>query len=109
MILKKYKFLILIGITSLFLYSCSSVKEAFDPQRKNSSDEFLVEKKPPLSMPPNLNELPVPQNENKINQSQNEDIEVLITKNDKSKKKLTEKDNFDKNFEQQLLDKLKNN
>ena len=45
MILKKYKFLILIGAVSLFISGCSTVKKAFDPQRKNSSEEFLVEKK----------------------------------------------------------------
>ena len=54
-------FLILNAFIVLFFNSCSTVQDAFDPQRKNSSEEFLVEKKSPLSMPPNFNELPVPQ------------------------------------------------
>ena len=36
-------FIILILFTA---NGCSSVKEAFDPERKNGSEEFLVEKKP---------------------------------------------------------------
>ena len=58
----------------LFLSSCGTVKDAFSNQKKNSSDEFLVEKKSPLVMPPDYNELPIPEmkdisedlNENKI-------------------------------------------
>ena len=107
--LKKYKFLILIGIASLLLSSCSTVKKAFDPQRKNGSEEFLVEKKSPLSMPPSFNELPVPQNNDKDNQNQSEDIELLITENHDNESQLTETDNFNKDFEQLLLDKIKNN
>ena len=35
-------------LISLFFSSCSTVQKAFDPQRKNSSEEFLVEKKSKL-------------------------------------------------------------
>ena len=36
------KILIIITLC-LFITSCNSVKKAFDPERKNSSEEFLVE------------------------------------------------------------------
>ena len=58
MLIKNIKILFLLVAISIFNSGCSSVKEAFDPQRKNGSEEFLVEKKAPLSMPPNFNELP---------------------------------------------------
>jgi|TARA_Y100000389_G_C17157464_1_gene362672 hypothetical protein len=109
MLIKKYKFLILIGIASLFFSSCSTVKKAFDPQRKNSSEEFLVEKKSPLSMPPDFDELPVPQNNNKDNKDQSKDIELLITENDKSKNPSTELESSDKDFLKLILDKIKKN
>ena len=32
-----------------FLSSCGTIKEGFTNQKKNSSDEFLVEKKSPFS------------------------------------------------------------
>ena len=65
MITKKIKkhwlTIIIIFVT---LSSCSTIKEAMDPQRKNSAEEFLIQKKLPLSMPPNFNELPIPTNRN---------------------------------------------
>ena len=54
----------------IFLSSCSGVKDALEgKKRSENSDEFLVEKKNPLTVPPDMNELPVPfdQQENKEN------------------------------------------
>ena len=42
------------------LYSCGTIKEGFTNQKKKSSDEFLVEKKSPLIMPPEYDDLPIP-------------------------------------------------
>ena len=43
------------------LFNCSGVKEALEGQkRSNQSDEFLVKKKNPLQMPPDINKLPQP-------------------------------------------------
>ena len=75
--MKQFKFYILIAIALLFS-SCSSLKEGFTNQKKNNSDEFLVEKKSPLVMPPDYNELPIPNEEN-INKESNE-IKSLISK-----------------------------
>ena len=102
----KYYSLILIGIIALLFSSCSTVKDAFDPQRKNSSVEFLVEKKSPLSMPPKFDELPVPQSIVQENQDQSEDIKELITKKDLNKKELDETNNLNKSFEDILLNKI---
>jgi PBP1b-binding outer membrane lipoprotein LpoB len=103
--MKQFKFYILIAIAVLFS-SCSSLKEGFTNQKKNNSDEFLVEKKSPLVMPPDYNELPIPNEEN-INEESNE-IKSLI-----SKSKNGEIDeNFDEkssSFEGSILEKIKNN
>lgn len=107
--IKKYKFLIFIGIISLFFSSCSTVQKAFDPQRKNSSEEFLVEKKSPLSMPPDFNELPVPQNKNEDDKDQNKNIELLITENNQNKNESTDIDRSNKDFLKLILDKINNN
>ena len=100
---KKFIFLNII----LILSSCSTIKEGFSNQKKNSSDEFLVEKKLPLTMPPNYEELPVPSNEKIEKEGQINNIESLITEK-KNNEKL-ETDESDKNFEQSILDKIKNN
>ena len=60
----KIKILFLSFLISITLLGCSSVKQAFDSERKNSSDEFLVEKKKSLSFPPNYNDLPKPKIKN---------------------------------------------
>ena len=44
-----------------FLSGCQSTKDALTLKKKNNSDEFLVEKKNPLVMPPNYNQLPTPE------------------------------------------------
>ena len=44
----------------IFLTSCGTIKEGLGSSRKDNSDEFLVEKKMPLKMPPKFNELPKP-------------------------------------------------
>ena len=43
--MNKYKFFIYISLTCLLITSCGTVKEGFTNQKKESSDEFLVEKK----------------------------------------------------------------
>ena len=65
--MNKFKFFIAINLCILFS-ACGSVKEGFTNQKKNNSDEFLVEKKSPLVMPPDFDELPIPkEQEEKLN------------------------------------------
>jgi len=105
--IKNIKFSLLIILSTILLSNCGSVQKAFDPQNKNTSEEFLVEKKSPLSMPPSFEELPVPSNQKVDKESQINNIESLITeKNDNKKIETVESD---KDFEQSILDKIKNN
>ena len=39
------------------LTSCQSVKDGFTLKKKNNSDEFLVEKKNPLVLPPDYGKI----------------------------------------------------
>ena len=94
-------------MSTLLLSSCGSVQKALDPQNKNSSEEFLVEKKIPLSMPPSFEELPIPSNEKVDKESQINNIESLITENNDNK--TLEVTESDKDFEKSILDKIKNN
>jgi hypothetical protein len=43
------------------LSSCQSAKDALTLKKKPSRDEFLVEKKSPLVMPPDYGKLPIPE------------------------------------------------
>ena len=104
---KNTKSLLLIIISTVLISSCGSVQKAFDPQNKNTSEEFLVEKKSPLSIPPSFEELPVPSNEKVNKESQINKIESLITEDSNNEKLETVEP--DKDFEQSILDKIKNN
>jgi len=106
--IKNTKFSILLILSTILLSNCSSVQKAFDPQNKNTSEEFLVEKKSPLSMPPSFEELPIPSNQKIDKENQTNNIESLITKKNNDTEKL-ENVESDKDFEQSILDKIKNN
>ena len=57
---KFFKFAKLLSLL-LFLYSCGSVGEALQgKKRSDQGDEFLIDKKNPLSMPPDFDKLPKP-------------------------------------------------
>ncbi len=44
-----------------FVYSCGSVGEALQgKKRSDQGDEFLIDKKNPLTMPPDFDKLPTP-------------------------------------------------
>ena len=43
--MKKIKVSLFLIIVTLTLNNCGTVQDAMDPQRKNTNDEFLVEKK----------------------------------------------------------------
>ena len=53
--MKKISSILLFAIVFFTFQSCQTVKEGFTSQKKKSTDEFLVEKKSPLVMPPEFN------------------------------------------------------
>ena len=105
----KYCKVLLLCISLIFTQSCGAVKEGFSNQKKNNTDEFLVEKKSPLVLPPSFNELPIPKsdetlNENKGNQNK---IEELVTNDTKKDNSQNESTNL--SFEESLLEKIRKN
>ena len=72
-------------IFSILLYSCQSVNEAIvGKKRSEQSDEFLVEKKNPLTLPPDFEKLPIPGNKETSvdNIENNDEIKDLLSIND---------------------------
>ena len=65
---------------ALVITSCQSVKNALSGVKQENSDEFLVQKKNPLTLPPDFTDLPVPFDESpKTTEVQIEDdIEKLL-------------------------------
>ena len=108
-LINKFKILFLIVIYGLLFSSCSTVQKAFDPERKNSSEEFLIEKKSPLSMPTDFDKLPLPENELTDDQNQSDDIETLITNSQADNNENKSIENKGKELEESIIDKIKSN
>ena len=104
----KTKNLFLFLITVIILSGCSGAKDALQgKKRSDSSDEFLIKKKNPLTKPPDYNELPVPISEENSYTENNEagDIEILLKKNKTNSTTSEQKNN---NLEQSIIEKISN-
>ena len=100
------KIIIFFGLLFI-LNACQSTKDAFTLKKNNSADEFLVEKKSPLVLPPDYGKLPQPDSK-QSNQSQKDEVDIKTLLSDD--KNLTSKE--DKNLkpssiEDTVLNKIK--
>ena len=109
--MKNLKIYILMKLIFILFVSCSTVKDGFRNQKKNNSDEFLVEKKSPLIMPPDYKELPLPKIENEQgNNSTGEEMVKSLIINQSNNDISEEKQNSTTNeFENNILNKIKKN
>ena len=104
--MKKISSILFLVTVFLTFQSCQTVKEGFTSQKKKSTDEFLVEKKSPLVMPPEFNELPVPKTSDNIAENETENnIKKLISNNNSPEVSQPQ----DKNFENLIIEKIKQN
>ena len=97
------KNIFIILILSLFSISCSG----FQMKKKSSSgDEFLIQKKDPLVLPPDYSKLPNP--DEGMSDTDNEQTQIeMVFKNDNSNEKKT--DNSEKtnsSLEKSILKKI---
>ena len=94
----------------LFLYSCSGAKDALQgKKRSENSDEFFVEKKNPLTVPPDIDELPVPvDQEDQAQTDDQEDINIKkVLKIDENENTNSGIDNENQNsLEKSILEKI---
>ena len=87
--MKKYKSLFFVTLVSLFLLSCQSVQDGLTLKKKENTEQFLIDKKKPLIMPPDFDDLPRPgnldlENEKTENESDDLNLDSLIQSSNKS-------------------------
>ena len=100
--------ILVIFISLLFLTSCGSSKDAFTLKKKSSIDEFLVEKKNPLVLPPEFGKLPVPQgNSAGENDVEDEDIKNKIIKKTENST-VTNNNSSQNSLEKLIIEKINN-
>ena len=107
--MKKNNPLIASFLILLFLNSCGSIAEGLGGNKKKGSDEFLIEKKSPLVLPPSFGELPEPGKEPEQNITldikDTSDIEDII--NQSSSTSVSKKNDDTKNsIEQSIIKKI---
>ena len=107
--MKKINFILLIYLLfASFLTSCQSVKDGLTGKKSENSDEFLVQKKNPLVMPPDFEKLPQPEDKDAISESlqleEETDIQKIL-KIDTDSQKIS-KDKFG-SAEKFVLEKIK--
>ena len=108
----KFKKILSVILPLILLNSCTGFSDAIQgKKRSENSDEFLVQKKNPLTAPPDMDELPVPSDQEKRSE------EISVDDSDKIKKALniesnkTEDNNNTnnkKNIEKLILEKINN-
>ena len=83
-----FKKITYIIILTFFVASCgetgSAIKRGFTGQKKSSSDEFMIKKKDPLILPPDYENLPVPDESaatNEYSSTFEKNLEALIEDN----------------------------
>ncbi len=96
-------------VISLVLTSCQSAKDALSLKKKNTADEFLVEKKSPLVLPPDYGKLPLPKdsatNDNQLDGQK--EIKTLITSDNNSLSTKVDKKSEPTSIEKSILKKIK--
>ena len=91
--------------------ACQSVKDGLTGKKQTNSDEFLVKKKNPLSLPPDFDNLPVPTTLNK-NDDQNDNgisVKEILNKNTNSKSTVSTSETSIGSLEKNILEKIKSN
>lgn len=96
----------LIFFLLLSLLSCQSAKDALTLKKKPSGDEFLVEKKSPLVLPPDYGKLPLPAESEIENKKNENDIKNSLSK-EKLKINETIKNSNPTSIEESVLKKIK--
>ena len=85
--------------------SCSS--DALTLKKKSGTDEFLVEKKSPLVLPPDYGKLPLPGVDEDKSQLPDDKIKDLITGQNEDTSAKKEKNSKSTSIEKSILEKIK--
>ena len=99
--MKLNKNLVITFLAFIILESCQSVKNTLTLKKDQNVDEFLIEKKNPLVLPPDYSELPVPKKQNEAKKAsvedENIDLSEILKKSNK-KKKISGNGNIEKSI-----------
>tara|TARA_B100000900_G_scaffold253689_1_gene216146 strand:+ start:44 stop:364 length:321 start_codon:yes stop_codon:yes gene_type:complete len=106
--MNKIKKIIICIVAISMLTACNAIRKGFEPNTR-SGEEFLVDKKSPLVMPPNYNELPIPGQEKNKQENKKSDIKSLISGSDNQQEQSPENNESISSIEKLILKEIKKN
>lgn len=96
-------------ILLISIYGCQSIKDGLEGNKKSkSAEEFLIEKKNPLVLPPDFSKLPTPISEENLDNDKDLEIEDILNSSI-SEKNSENKPATNTSLEESILKKIKNN
>ena len=108
--MKTIKNIFVIFVLGLFCISCSGGLEGFKFKKKSSSgDEFLIQKKDPLVLPPDYSKLPNPDEEvkeKKREDNEESQIEMLFKKDNSDVQENENSNSSDSGLKKSILKKI---
>lgn len=104
---KYIKFILVICLLNLF-NGCQSLRDGLEGNKKSkSAEEFLIQKKNPLVLPPDYSKLPLPKSvANNNESSKGFDLEKKLKQNTNSNTKDSNK-KITGSFEKMVIEKIK--
>ena len=104
---KIFKISIYLSVILIGMSGCQSLKDGLEGNKKSkSAEEFLINKKSPLVMPPDYSKLPLPENNSNQNENQDFDLKKVLEKNSNNPKGKTQ---TNKSFQKSIIEKIKTN
>ena len=105
---KIFKISIYLSVILIGMSGCQSLRDGLEGNKKSkSAEEFLINKKSPLVMPPDYSKLPLPENNSNQNEkNQDFDLKKVLEKNSNNQKSKTQ---TNKSFQKSIIEKIKTN
>ena len=100
------KLFILLCILIFSFNSCTSFKNAITGKRTENSDEFLIKKKNPLTLPPDYYDLPEPTDEETSAEKDDVNIEEIIGIYNDDESQQSSESSLPESTEQFVLDNI---
>ena len=104
------KFILINFITFAFFSGCQSLKEGLEGSKKSkNADEFLINKKNSLTVPPDFSKLPTPELKKDYEINESEFNIKNILKSDSKKQSSQNNKKSSGSLEKSILEKIKKN
>lgn len=103
--MKNFKLILIIFLLASACTNLNDAKKVLKNEKTSSTDEFLVKKKEPLTLPPDYDKLPLPNSisENKDNSLSNEEkIKKILTSEEENLSESSSSSNLEETIIKQI-------